>query len=214
MNKIKFFLTLIALLALSGCGSETEPIQQQDVEASEDGVDETELVEDAAEEKKTETEPEIVYADVLQQELPGLTDEYLELSDASYQFISENDNLFPAKTDEDIEAAKSKSEDTDIKLLNKNVQPFVGKITSYEGYVVQIEEANFENGETASFVNIYDETVDANHTFYMYKGTGDILEEDYVRFWGAPIGKYAYETLDGGYQNALFFFGSHIEKVQ
>jgi hypothetical protein len=47
----------------------------------------------------------------------------------------------------------------------------------------------------------------------LYKSTGDILEEDYVQFWGVPVGPYSFENVSGGSTNVQVFMGSHIEKL-
>ncbi|WP_157723861.1 hypothetical protein [Domibacillus aminovorans] len=46
------------------------------------------------------------------------------------------------------------------------------------------------------------------------KGTGDILQEDLVRFLRLPVGASSFENVSGGTTNVQNFVGSHIEKVQ
>lgn len=204
----------VVSLSLAGCGSSTEnelsdkesekPVASTSTETKENTSDTSN-----EEEAKVET---LSYVDVLKEILPQASGGYLELSNESYDFIKENSELFPAKADADIKMVKERSEALDIKLLNKNVSPYYKTITSYEGYVLQISEET--NGEdTAAELNIFDDEGNS-YSLLIFKSTGDILEEDYVRFWGVPVGAYSYETLDGGYQNAQIFFGSHIEKVQ
>lgn len=216
--KKKIFYSLASafvVLSLTACGNSEDEDQNKEIQAN--------SIKDQTEEQAVEVIPEVTAdeknknvpnnADVIKEFMPSLSDEQIELSDESYNFIKENSDLFPAKTEEAISKVKKQSQLIDLRLLNKNVKPYFTTITSYEGFVVQIEEENYENGEIYSAVNVGD-TNGNNHTFIMFKSTGDILEEDHVRFWGAPVGSYSYETLDGGYQNAQIFFGSHIEKVQ
>lgn len=217
------FLILGVFLAfsLTACGDASEsesPIDASDSEKS-DGQDEAvKPEEDKADkpgekdtDKRESSKDNSFYADVFKESLPYISEEQLELNQESYDFINSNSNLLPAKTDEDIQLAKEKSETVDIKVLNKNSKPYHSTLTSFEGYVVQVFEEEYDNGETESFVNVGDENGN-NYIILLYKGTGDILEEDYVQFWGLPVGNFSYETLDGGHQIAQIFFGSHIEK--
>lgn len=212
------------VVALAACAdsdvADSDKEADKVIVSSEKDTEKVEVPSEEVKKEETETAPEkaesksnTFYAEILKEEIPMLTEEQLELKQESYDYIKDNSNLLPAKTEENITLAKEKSEKIDLKLLNKNVAPYYSTLTSFEGYVVQIEEENYDNGETASWVNIGDDNGN-NHIYYSYKGTGDILEEDYVRFYGLPIGKYSYETTDGGFQNAQVFFGSHIEKAQ
>lgn len=208
------------VFSLAACGSSSET-----AEKTNDNSKESATVSTNAESPKENTPAETpveevieddlstLYVDVLKESMPEMSEGYLELSDQSYNFIKENNKLFPAKTEEDINNAKNRSESIDLKLLNKNAKPYFSTITSYEGYVVQVFEESYDNGETAAEVNIADEEGN-NHSLILFKSTGDIVEEDYVKFWGVPVGSYSYETLAGGYQNAQIFFGAHIEKIQ
>lgn len=218
MKKVSFVLAVALMLA--ACGTESD--SKDSSTTSEPEVEETEVAESSEEKSSTKKENTKTekqedkgefYAETLNEEIPLLTEEQGTLSQESYDFIVNNSILIPAHTQEGIEQAKSKSEYVDIKLLNKNIASYYGKLVTFEGYVVQIEEETFENGETAAWLNIYDDFSESNFLVYMYKTTGDILEEDYVQFWGLPITKYSYETLDGGFQNAILFFGSHVERI-
>lgn len=226
-KKISGVLVGVALTtALIACGDtsvESDEGEKKTVASSSESAAETKAKEASSEqavEKKTEEAPakapensNTFYADALKEELPLLTEDQVQLTQESYDFIVANSNLLPAKGTEDINTLKEKTQAVDLKLLNKNVAPYYSTLTSFEGYVVQIEEENYDNGETASWMNIGDENGN-NQIYYSYKGTGDILEEDHVKFYGLPIGKYSYETLEGGYQNAQVFFGGHVEKLQ
>lgn len=213
-KKISGVLVGVALVtALAACGdsgAESSTDGQEKVPASSEPAAEPASKEAPAEKAESNN---TFYAKALKEELPLLTEDQVQLNQESYDFIVANSNLLPAKTDEDLKSLKEKTQAVDLKLLNKNIAPYYSTLTSFEGYVVQIEEENYDNGETASWVNIGDENGN-NQIYYAYKGTGDILEDDHVKFYGLPIGKYSYETLDGGYQNAQVFFGGHIEKIQ
>lgn len=170
-----------------------------------------------SEEQTTPAEPEVSdetkYAEGLKEDLKLLTEDQLELSQESYDFIVANYKFFPAKSKEDI-AQVEENADSSItaKHLNKNAQPYFKKIATFQGSVISVEENPLENGETVSVTHVYDDA-GQSYEVIMYKSTGDILEDDMVRFWGVPVGQYSFENVSGGSTNAQVFFGSHIEKV-
>jgi len=131
----------------------------------------------------------------------------------SYDFIIANYQLFPAKTSEEIAAAK-KLTDASItsKHLNKNAAPYFDKMVSYSGIVISIEETQIDGGQTIAIAHVLDENAQS-YEVMIYKETGDILEEDEVQFWGVPIGVTGFENVSGGYTNAIFVLGAHIEKI-
>ena len=69
-----------------------------------------------------------------------------------------------------------------------------------------------DNGVTLSVTHILDDNMDSYQVF-LYKTTGDILEDNVVRFWGVPVGSSSFENVSGGTTNVQNFFGSHIEKI-
>ncbi|WP_394679052.1 hypothetical protein [uncultured Exiguobacterium sp.] len=166
-----------------------------------------------------ETEEETIdltekYAAFAKSFVPKWTDETLELSDTSYVYIHEHYTLFPAFEKADISKVK-KMEDTSVsvKMLNKNVTPYYKKIVSFEGSVVSIEEMPLEESEdTVSLLHVIDDAGDS-YQVLLFKGSGDILEEDEVRFWGAPLGPSSFENVSGGTTNVQVFMGSHVEKL-
>ncbi|MDG0809280.1 hypothetical protein [Cohnella rhizosphaerae] len=132
----------------------------------------------------------------------------------SYDFVVKNYKLFPAKTTEDIGAAK-KMVDASIssKLINKNAAPYLDKMVSFSGVVISIEETQLDADNTLAIAHVLDED-EQSYQVMIYKSTGDILEDDSVQFWGVPIGASGFENVSGGYTNAIFVLGSHIEKIQ
>lgn len=210
---------------LTACGSEeaskvkeTETVEDnavEEVSTNSNNNSENEEKKGDDVEKEAETTPDSnnsLYAEGYKADVPAVTENQAELTQESYDFIVKNYGLLPAKDDKSVEAVKTLTEDVDIKLLNKNLAPYYSTFVSYEGYVIQIEEQTYENGEIISWINIYDEAAGTNHNVIMYKSSGDILEEDYVQFWGIPLAKYSYATVDGGFQNTILFGASHVEK--
>lgn len=153
------------------------------------------------------------YVDYLKSVVPRMTEDNLELSTKSYSFIEKNQKLFPAFKEEDINKAKQMTDSTiNVKLLNKNVEPYLEKMLSFEGNVVTIEETSVPNSkDVMSLVHVIDDSGDS-YQVLLFKTSGDILEEDRVQFWGAPIGPSYFENVSGGTTNVQVFAGSHIEK--
>ncbi|WP_128894877.1 DcrB-related protein [Longirhabdus pacifica] len=141
--------------------------------------------------------------------------EALELSDASYQFIAANYTIFPAVTEEDIQAVKDAADDAvDIALLNIDVTPFYETILTYSGSVLDAYEVTDVDGMISDVYLIKNEEGDTHYEVMTPKSTRDIFEEDYVQFWGAPVGRYEFENEYGGYTDVQLFVGSHMEIVE
>lgn len=163
--------------------------------------------------KPKQESSDTTYVDYLKSVVPRMTEDNLELSTKSYSFIEKNQKLFPAFKEEDINKAKQMTDSTiNVKLLNKNVEPYLEKMLSFEGNVVTIEETSVQNSkDVMSLVHVIDDSGDS-YQVLLFKTSGDILEEDRVQFWGAPIGPSYFENVSGGTTNVQVFAGSHIEK--
>lgn len=224
MKKLLSLFVFAALL--TACGSEetskdkeTETVEDnavQEVSTDSNNITESEQKEvDNTEEEVAEVSPDSnnsLYAEGYKSDVPVATENQAELTQESYDFIVKNFGLIPAKDDKAVESVKALTQEVDIKLLNKNITPYYSTFVTFEGYVIQVEEQTYENGEIISWLNIYDDAAGTNHNVLMYKSSGDILEDDYVQFWGIPLAKYSYATVDGGFQNSIIFAASHAEK--
>ena len=213
--KKKWTITLAILisLGLAACGSDETDITT--AEESGDSSANVDVEETAVEETVVESEipEEAKFAELFKEQINILTDEKLELSQESYDYIVANHTLFPTNTDEAIAQAKEKTDSSiSIKHLNKNAQPYFQTLTTFQGTVVSVEEVPLDNGVTLSVTHILDDNMDSYQVF-LYKTTGDILEDDVVRFWGVPVGSSSFENVSGGTTNVQNFFGSHIEKI-
>lgn len=206
-NLILIYILFLGIL-LAACGSGATNQTAEDTQKENANKQDLPDPENNKQENLTE-EKDSSYADILRDGLPELTEWQAELSDESYNYINDNSRLFPATAEEAIKEAKSIAESIDVRLLNKNIQPYFSTMLTFNGTAVQVEEDHYE-GEVAARINVYDNG--RNHIVIIFKSTGDILEEDYVRFWGVPIANYYYETLDGGGQQGIVYFASHIEK--
>ncbi|ETI67049.1 hypothetical protein [Neobacillus vireti] len=209
MKKIFFscLLSVFLLVALSACSD------QADAPASKSS-DEKKSEETKSVKKEKDRSADELYAYGLSEDLPLITDDFLKLEQVSYDFIVKNHTLFPSKTDKDVQKVKQMTDDSiNYKLLNKNATPYFEKVASFEGDVVTVEEKNLDNNEVVSVLHIIDDE-ENNYQILMYKSTGDILEEDRVRFWGLPLGGSSFENVSGGSTNVQVFFGATVEKVQ
>lgn len=166
---------------------------------------------EAEEKKAKENKEHSKLADSFVNDIGLITDEVLTLSDESYDFIVKNHSLFPALNAADIEKAKSKADSAiSAKHLNKNAQPYFQKIATFSGQVISVEEGPAEVSDTISLTHVLDNQ-GQSHQVFMYKGTGEILEGDTVRFWGVPVGSSSFENVSGGATNVQVFLGSHME---
>lgn len=163
--------------------------------------------------KPKQESSDTTYVDYLKSVVPRMTEDNLELSTKSYSFIEKNQKLFPAFKEEDINKAKQMTDSTiNVKLLNKNTEPYLEKMVSFEGSVVTIEETSIpDSKDVMSLLHVVDDSGDS-YQVILFKTSGDILEEDRVQFWGAPIGPSYFENVSGGTTNVQVFAGSHIEK--
>lgn len=218
MKKLIFALIFSSFfLAIAGCGSEesTNASSTPDATSDEEAIDTTEstVTEETEPEEDPPTDAEL-NATYFKQYLKILVGEEFEFPTESFDFVVANFPLFSANTPEDIEAAK-KLADSSItsKHLNKNAQPYFGKMATFQGTVISVEEQTLEDGSVVSDTHVLDDNMQS-YQVIMHKSTGEVLEDDTVRFWGTPVGQSSFENVSGGTTNVQVFFGSHLEKVQ
>lgn len=209
---ISFGVLFIGIVGLGILTSDDDAPDAVKEEASAE-TENTSSTESKAKEKTKQVSSDTTYVDYLKSVVPRMTEDNLELSSKSYSFIEQNQKLFPAFKEEDINKAKQMTDSTvNVKLLNKNVEPYLEKMLSFEGNVVTIEETSVPNSkDVMSLVHVIDDAGDS-YQVLLFKTSGDILEEDRVQFWGAPIGPSYFENVSGGTTNVQVFAGSHIEK--
>jgi hypothetical protein len=220
LKRFTVFLFLsVLVLVFSGCSDDVEPTAN-DATVGETDIS-TEDINDVTEETSNEEiveeeasiPAEAVFAEGYKHDITVITENNLELSQESYDFIVANHTLLPAMTDADITKVKGLVDPSiSYKLLNKNAAPYYSKFVSFTGSVVRVEEQQVESGDTVSLTHVMDDEFNS-YQLFMYKGTGDILEEDSVQFWGIPVGISSFENVSGGTTNVQVIIGSHIEKV-
>ncbi|WP_206110293.1 hypothetical protein [Paenibacillus aquistagni] len=135
-----------------------------------------------------------------------------QMSEVTYNYIIDHNNLFPAVTNEDKAAAKAEV-DTSItsRHLFKNVTPYFDKMFSVSGYVVQVTEEETDMGTIAT-VHILDDNGSSIIGIY-FGSTGDILDGDNVRMRGVPTASYSFQNIGGGTTNAVLLTLSTIQKL-
>ncbi|MCP1356220.1 hypothetical protein [Aneurinibacillus migulanus] len=221
MKKALLLTGLTALsIGLVGCGDSgatSAPAPQQEQQNAADEEAKQKAEEEAKQKAKEEAEKKalfekIKYAEMAKAAFPNITENSPELPQQTYDFIVANNKLFPAKTPEDIKKAKDITDKSiTAKHLNKNAAPYFDKVTTFSGQVVNVEEDQGENGETISLLHVIDNNFQS-YQILMFKSTGDILQEDKVRFWGVPAGSSSFSNVSGGTTNVQLFVGAHVEK--
>ncbi|WP_010290322.1 hypothetical protein [Kurthia massiliensis] len=211
-------LLLATAINLAACSSDssaestsnTTSTQKNNDTKSETNEDANDTSLDEDEEYADDDEELYTTEDILEEMLPDLTDDTLELATESYMFISDHPNWFPATSKKSISAVK-KAEDHSVTVqhLNKNVSPYYEKILSFSGVVVSIEE---DDDGSLTIAHVIDDE-DNSYQFFMFGTSGDILENDYVRIWGIPLGPLSFENVSGGTTNVQVIFGTMIEKI-
>ncbi|KNF09478.1 hypothetical protein CLPU_3c02580 [Gottschalkia purinilytica] len=135
----------------------------------------------------------------------------LELSDDSSKFIEDNNNLFPTNNKEEV----SKLVDNSItyKHINKNIKQYYKSIIKFEGYVIDVQEEEIEEGNKATILHVADDNMQSYEILYLGE-LKDIFKEDKISVIGLPLGIGGFENTDGGYTNTIVIAGSYIEKLQ
>lgn len=196
--------------AVSETAMKNEDEEESVVEENEESEDKDEI-KDTNEPDKQESDNSLlaVYA---QDFIPLVTDGNLYMSNETYDFIRENAELFPAR---DEESQKKVKEMTDtsitIKHLNKDVSPYLTTIVTFEGGVISIESQKLEDDITVSVLHVMDDNFDS-YQVLTFGDTEDIFDDDYVRFWGVPVGPSYFPNVSGGITNVQVIYGAHIEK--
>jgi hypothetical protein len=217
-------IIFVLFIVLGMFMNDEEPTSTTAKESSTEESDTTKEVEEVTTEEEEAPKEEAVeeeafntdskFAKYAELHIPAITEEALALTKESYEYIASNSTLFPANSDQDIQTVKGMVDSSvTYKHLNKNATPYFNKVLSFSGTVISVEESPIEDtGDTIAIVHVMDNE-DYSYEVLLYKSTGDILEDDYVQFWGVPVGPYSFENVSGGSTNVQVFMGSHIEKV-
>ncbi|WP_170181447.1 hypothetical protein, partial [Lysinibacillus sphaericus] len=182
--------------------------KKEEASADKESEEKEEVKNDQTE--KEAAAPVVNYARNYLEDVPFFTEDQLTLEKQSYNFISTNADLFPALSKEAIQKTKKLADDKiTSKHLNKNIKPYLEKMVTFAGDIIQIEEDTLEDGTPVSLILIED--MDFNAIYAIGYQSTEFLEGDFVEIWGLPLGQYSYENIDGGTTLAQAIATSHIE---
>lgn len=134
------------------------------------------------------------------------------LAPSSATYIDEYEKIFPA-SDKQIDWVKEQATPltyTDIQSINKNPKDYEGMLLAYEGTIYDVSEQEDENGTTLTTFYISDENFEYPLRI-IYEGRLDVLDNDYLLFWGVLAGNSSYENVDNGITLISDFVASHVE---
>ncbi|GAA0386651.1 hypothetical protein [Paenibacillus motobuensis] len=184
--------------------AETEKLKKELAEKGKEAEEIESSNTSKANSKKTEI------ADIMKLIVPELI-EGGQLNEKTYNYLVDHSELFPAVTAKTKKTAESEADASiTTKHLFKNINPYLDKMVTISGYVIDIEEEEADYGTIAD-IHIMDEYGNSVVGIYL-SSTGDILEDDYVTMTGVPTEIYSFDNISGGVTNAVFFTVSTIEK--
>lgn len=142
----------------------------------------------------------------------GNEENQTRISSASASYIDEHENVFPA-SDGQIDWVKGHATPltyTDIQSINKNPKDYEGALLSYEGTIYDVSEQEDEGGVILTTFYISDENFQYPLRI-IYEGSLDVLDGDYLYFWGVLAGNSSYQNVDNGITLISDFVASHVE---
>ncbi|WP_017811443.1 hypothetical protein [Paenibacillus shenyangensis] len=216
-------IALFTVVMLTACGQEkqaatTQPAASTETAATttESTTTTTEAEEQPAVEQAAETAPvtapeQNTFADAMVNLVPYMTENQGEMSQQTYDYITAHPNQFPATTTADKQEVKN-AVDSSVtsRHMFKNVAPYLDKMVTVSGNVVEVSEEETEMG-TVAFVHLTDE-YDNSVTGVYLGSTGDLLDGDDVTVRGVPVTTYSFENVGGGTTNAVMLALSTVQK--
>ena len=142
--------------------------------------------------------------------IPAITDESVQLSEKTEDFIRNNYELFDPFEEVDY----SQYSDlinwyAETKEINKSIGLYTDTVILRSGYIVNIEETEVEEGLYLTFAQVWDYDND-QHYMLLYLKPTEFLVEDKISFIGVPVGKYSFENVSGGYTHAIFMLATDV----
>ena len=127
------------------------------------------------------------------------------ISPKAYDFIAENESLFPTSTEADAEAATDYG--LEYRMIAKNPDNYGDKLLSLSDvYVMSISETNSDD---MILTELQVETAEGNYYYIVYLGElTDIYEEDEISVYGLPLAQVYFDNLGGGTTEAIMLAGS------
>ena len=129
------------------------------------------------------------------------------ITDKARLFLTEHENLFPAKG-----KIKDSLIDSSIgyRQILKNESKFGDKLMYIPAaIVVQISEEDMGDGEYFTTLNVNDGEL--NYIIYYYGELDNIFEDSYISVIGLPLGTTMYDNTNGGQSRGVVLAGSKVE---
>lgn len=143
--------------------------------------------------------------------VPLIKDSCPKLQQKSYDFLVNNNNLFPAQSNDDKTKLNALIDSSiEYKHLDKNIDDYLEKVISVNGTIVSINEEKIEN-QTVSILHIMNNNGDSFQVIYL--GKLDMYENDSVKCIGLPVAMNCFANVSGGTTNVALIIGGYIQKI-
>lgn len=132
------------------------------------------------------------------------------MSQKSVDFINAHEDLFPATSVDDL--TQYVNSEIGYKNISKNPDNFGDQIMIVENAgVVYIGEEKVDD-MTFTILQVYDDNGES-YLIYYFGELPDILDDDYVKVYGVPLGTTGFENVGGGTTLAVALGGCYVEKI-
>ena len=132
------------------------------------------------------------------------------MAEIQTHYIARSEDLFPAASADAL--TQYVNSEIGYKNISKNPDKFGNQIITVDyAQVVQINEGNAGN-HPFTIMQIMDENVD-NYMVYYFGEIPEVLEDDYVKVYGLPLGTTSFDNVGGGTTLAAVLGGCWVEKI-
>lgn len=132
------------------------------------------------------------------------------MSQKSVDFINAHEDLFPATSVDNL--TQYVNSEIGYKKNSKNPDNFGDQIMIVENAgVVYISEEKVDD-MTFTSLQVYDDNGEC-YLVYYFGELPDILDDDYVKVYGVPLGTTGFDNVSGGTTLAVVLGGCYVEKI-
>lgn len=132
------------------------------------------------------------------------------MSQKSVDFINAHEDLFPATSVDNL--TQYVNSEIGYKKISKNPDNFGDQIMIVENAgVVYISEEKVDD-MTFTSLQVYDDNGEC-YLVYYFGELPDILDDDYVKVYGVPLGTTGFDNVSGGTTLAVVLGGCYVEKI-
>lgn len=133
------------------------------------------------------------------------------MTQKSIDFINEHEDLLPASDLGSIE--QYVDNEIGYRNISKSPDNYGDQIivVDYAGVVYISEEKVGDS--TFTTLQAYDED-GQSYMVYYFGALPDVLDDDYVKIYGVPLGTTSFDNISGGTTLAVVFGGCYVEKIQ